>query len=212
MNQTIRHIPIILLFFIMTTPSPQVKAQSPAAAGCRAVLQQYMKRYPASDLCDVYKFCFQDIFGPAHINIDSVQSVKNIEQELAKFKTLGGPDYEYTGCEGNYVRVNISLVRQGTITATQLSECMARSVDPPHPMTVEEWKYRWGRLEEALLHTSPQPGHFALDSESIESLLDRGGYAVHHSYSYNTTYNFHYRVIRNDIFEAELLPIIKRHK
>ena len=68
-----------------------------------------MEEFPASDLCDVYKFCFQDVFGPAHIVesghgvLDSAKCVKNIEEEIAKSKQLGGPEYQYTGCEGNYV-------------------------------------------------------------------------------------------------------------
>lgn len=185
-----------------------MKAQDP----CGERLQDYMKEFPASDLCDVYKFCFQDVFGPAHLSIDSVSAVKSIESELEKSKTLGGPDYQYTGCHGYYVRVNLSLVKKSTLTASQLASCLSRSVDPPYSMSVEEWRYRWGELENILLNMSPSPGHFTLDSESIESLLDRGGYAVHHSYSFNSTYNFHYRIIRRDIFEAEILPLISKPK
>jgi len=183
-----------------------------AQPDCRKVLQEYMNHYPASDLCDVYKFCFQDIFGPAHLTIDTAQSVRYIQDEIAKSKQLDGPDYEYVGCEGNYVRVNLSLVKRGLLNTAQLASCLARSVEVPHIMTVEEWKYRWNELENILVNMKPSPGHFTLDSESIESLLDRGGYTVHHSYSYNSTYNFHYRIIRRDIFENEILPLISSAK
>lgn len=180
-----------------------------AQTDCQKTLEQYMKQYPASDLCDVYKFCFQDVFGPAHLTIDTAKSIKYIEEELEKSKTLGGPDYEFVGCDGNYVRVNISLVKRSILTASDLALCLSRSADVQNPMSVEDWSYRWHELEEILNNITPRPGHFALDSESIESLLNRGGYTVRHSYSYNSTYNFHYRIIRRDIFEQEILPLLK---
>lgn len=204
--------PILLLAAILEFHIPNMMSQVVNPDSCSKRLQDYMKEFPSSDLCDVYKFCFQDVFGPAHLAIDSSSAVKSIEIELEKSKTLGGPDYQYTGCECNYVRVNLSLVKKGILTASLLASCLARSVNPPHPMSVEEWKYRWGELENILFNMKPSPGHFTLDSESIESLLDRGGYAVHHSYSFNSTYNFHYRIIRRDIFESEILPLIPKGK
>ena len=204
--------PAMLIVAILGFHFPNIMSQVVNPDSCTKRLQDYMKEFPASDLCDVYKFCFQDVFGPAHLAIDSASAVKSIDGEIEKSKTLGGPDYQYTGCEGNYVRVNLSLVKNRTLTASQLASCLARSVNPPHPMSVEEWKYRWGELETILLNMKPSPGHFALDSESIESLLDRGGYAVHHSYSFNSTYNFHYRIVRRDIFESEILPLITKRK
>ena len=185
----------------------QLPNRMSAQVDCRKKLQEYMKKYPASDLCDVYKFCFQDVFGPAHLITDSAAAMKAIDDELQKFKTLGGPDYEYTGCEGNYVRVNLRLVKEGKISTSKLAGCLSRSAQTPSAMTVEEWKYRWSQLENILVAMKPAPGHFVLDSQSIETLLDKGGYAVHHSYSYNSTYNFHYRIIRKDIFEKEILSL-----
>lgn len=179
---------------------------------CVKRLQQYMKEFPESDLCDVYKFCFQDVFGPAHLNIDSVAAEKNIVGELAKAKTLGGPDYQYVGCEGNYVRVNLRLVKNGTVTASKLAGCLARSSQSPAQMSVEEWRYRWDELEEVASKLSPRPGHFALDRQSLNDLLEKGGYAAHHSYAFNSTYNFRYLIVRKDIFESEILPLIPKGK
>lgn len=210
----------IALFVVMFAISASINAQSVHAPqdDCRKTLQRYMDQFPQSDLCDVYKFCFQDVFGPAHIVesghgvLGSAKCVKNIEEEIAKSKQLGGPDYQYTGCEGNYVRVNLSIVKSGKLTAAQLADCLCRSVEPPYQMSIEEWKYRWSQLEHILVSMKPAPGHFTMDSESIESLLERGGYTVHHSYSFNSTYNFHYRIIRRDVFEKEILPLISNTK
>ena len=198
---------IVIMVAVVTFPHT-VNAQD----DCRKRLQQYMKEFPESDLCDVYKFCFQDVFGPAHLNIDSAAAVKNIEGELAKAKTLGGPDYQYVGCEGNYVRVNLRLVKNGTVAASKLGGCLARSTQPPVQMTVEEWRYRWDELEEEASKLTPRPGHFSLDSQSLNDLLEKGGYAAHHSYTFNSTYNFRYRIVRKDLFEAEILPMLPKGK
>lgn len=183
-----------------------------AQENCEKRLQQYMKEFPESDLCDVYKFCFQDVFGPAHLNIDSAAAIKSIEGELAKAKTLGGPDYQYVGCEGNYVRVNLRLVKNGTLSVSKLAGYIARSSQTPVQMTVEEWHYRWDELEEVASKLKPRPGHFSLDSQSLNDLLERGGYAAHHSYAFNSTYNFRYRIVRKDLFEAEILPMLPKGK
>lgn len=37
-------------------------------------------------------------------------------------------------------------------------------------------------------------------------------YVVHHTPRFNQAYNFHYRIIRRDIFEREMLPAILSHK
>lgn len=203
-----KYLKIILTMVVVMSSSGAVKAQD----DCRKSLQDYMNEFPQSDLCDVYKFCFQDVFGPAHLSIDSVSALKHIEAEVEKTKIFGGPDYQYTGCEGNYVRVNLKLVKNGELSAAKLVGCLCKSVNPPKPMTIEEWKYRWSQLENILVKMKPAPGHFTLDSESIESLLERGGYTVHHSYSFNSTYNFHYRIVRKDVFEAEILPLFSKKK
>ena len=50
------------------------------------------------------------------------------------------------------------------------------------------------------------------DRLAIESLLGEGRYAWHHSRAYNEHYRPHYRLIRRDIFERELLPLIEAQK
>lgn len=196
--------PILIILLSMAFVS-----QTLAQEDCRKALQRYMKTYPASDLCDVYKFCFQDVFGPEHLTLDSAKAAAYLQGELEKYSTLGGPDYEPTGCKGNYVRVNLRLVRQGKITAEHLLDCLLRSAQGNTPVDLDEWRYRWSEIETLLSAMEPRPNHFALDSDSIEKLLARGGYVVHHSYPYNSTYNFHYRLIRRDIFEQEILPKIE---
>lgn len=52
------------------------------------------------------------------------------------------------------------------------------------------------------------PG-YDTDKAAIDSLLSTGDYAFHHSDAFTNAYDPHYRIIRRDLFEAELLPYLK---
>lgn len=53
--------------------------------------------------------------------------------------------------------------------------------------------------------------HFvnALIRSVDKDLTPDNRYVVHHTTRFNKAYNFHYRIIRRDIFEKEMLPLIK---
>ena len=44
----------------------------PLAEDLQPMVQVYMDRFPESDLRDLYKYCFQDFFGPEHLISDSL--------------------------------------------------------------------------------------------------------------------------------------------
>jgi hypothetical protein len=44
------------------------------------------------------------------------------------------------------------------------------------------------------------------DKQLIDSVLNRDRYALSHSPEYREAYNPHYRIVRRDIFEQEILP------
>lgn len=39
--------------------------------------------------------------------------------------------------------------------------------------------------------------------------MDEGNFIIHHSDKFGQVYNPHYRIIAKDIFESEILPLIK---
>lgn len=176
-------------------------------------LQSYMDRFPQSQLCDVYKYCFQDRFGLEHLMSDSLAAVRYIEYELQN----SNPDdwqcplFHYPLLNGNYVRVDINYVRKGIVPMEILVSAMLQSVKGVEPVGIEQiesWKCEWGRIRESLLDVRPLPRNFAEDSHAIDSLLESGRYAMHHSPLYNKTYHQHYRIIRKDVFDRLLLPLI----
>lgn len=175
-----------------------------------AVLNAYMKRYPEAHLVDVYKFCFQDVYGPAHLIKDTAACRQAISEELALVDTADKryPLYEYVGIEGNYVRVNLSVIKDGRVPLDTFVNILIAGAKVEKPMPQYDWQGQWMRLQNILRHTSPIPQNFEADAASIADLLRKGRYVAHHSTHFDTTYNPHYRLIRRDIFEKQILPKI----
>ncbi len=78
-------------------------------------LDYEMTHYPASQYRDVYKNFMQDFFGPGHLLADTAASGRYLRQELAEEGPFEGPLYEKTGYKGNFYRVNLSLIKGGTL-------------------------------------------------------------------------------------------------
>lgn len=86
-----------------------------AADSISEALDYQMRHYPVSQYRDVYKNFMQDFFGPGHILADTAASGRYLRQELAEEGPFDGPLYEKTGFRGNFYRVNLSLIKDGTI-------------------------------------------------------------------------------------------------
>lgn len=179
-----------------------------------ARLSEYMKRYPEAQLVDVYKYCFQDVYGPGHLIKDSVACAKAIaeEVELVDVSDKRFPEWEYAGIEGNYVRVNLSVIMDGRVPLSRFVEMLMRGAKVPKPMPLYDWQGNWLKLQTILRNLEQKPHHFEEDAAAIQALLDKGQYAAHHSLRFNQAYGPHYRLIRKDIFEKEMLPLINAGK
>ena len=175
----------------------------------REQLQDYMQHYPKAQLCDLYKWCFQDVFGPAHLVTDSAQCRQRVLDELSWLDAQDtNVPLEYTGTRGNYVRVNLALVRDGVIPLDTLVNLLIASAQSDAMPTIEGWSSCWQIILEELSFVQPRPGAFETDSLAIEQLLSEGNYVMHHSDQFNQTYNFHYRLVRRDLFDRRLRPLL----
>ena len=172
------------------------------------VLREYLKQYPKAELKDVYKFCFQDYFGPGHLMSSPEQSRAYLETELAGCKTFGGPVYEPTGLEGNYYRVNLSVVAEGKVPFETLFNALCKSTFEVDDDDIEQWKQVWNHIENQLRNLMQWNIVTEAQAKEIQDMLAGGDYAGHHSQIYNETYNFHYRIIRKDIFLNEIKPLL----
>ena len=123
---------------------------------------------------------------------------------------MGGPDWQLTGIEGNYVRVNVSLLRDGWLDKDLFVDALMEGIQPLNPITQTEWKTIWERTVPELLHIDSdyQPLNYVQDSIAIAKMLAEGNYVMHHTMTFNKAYNFHYRLIRKDVFLKRILPVI----
>ena len=178
---------------------------------CR--LQMYMKQYPQSQLRDVYKFCFQDFWGLEHLLSDSMGAVRYINYELEHSDSADWqrPLFCYPLPLNNYVRVDINYVRQGIIPIGVLVSAMLQSAQD-ETCDIDQWRSRWISILQMLKQIEPQPQNYDEDLAEITELLDSGRYACHHSRLFNATYRQHYRIVRRDIFEKQLLPLIEANQ
>ena len=174
------------------------------------VLGAYMKKYPEAHLQDVYKSCFQDVYGPGHIIKDSATCARYIVDEMGQtdVSDLRFPDYEPTGVEGNFVRVNLRVLKDGRVPLDLFVRLLMQSADVRQKMPLYDWKGQWDRLQKTLDTITPRPKNFDADAANLRSWLDRGEVMVHHSRHFNESYAPHYRIIRRDLFEKHLLPLI----
>lgn len=175
---------------------------------CR--LQMYMLQYPQSQLRDVYKLCFQDYWGLEHLLADSMGAVRYIEYELEHSDSSDWqrPLFCYPLPLNNYVRVDINYVRQGIIPMGTLVSAMLQSAQD-ETCDIGLWRQRWMSILQLLKQVDPQPQNYDEDLAEIEKLLASGRYASHHSRLFNATYRQHYRIVRRDVFERLLLPLVK---
>lgn len=173
----------------------------------RSVKRQ-MTDYPATTLQDLYKSFFQDRFGAGHIIADRQGAVAYMNREIEQSENFDGELAEPTGWQGNFVRVNLSLVKERKLAGEVLIAALIRSAEVEMP-TVEEWTEEWNEIEKIVEELYPDLPHLEEHRRMIAKTLKEGNYVMHHSEEYNAAYARHYRIILSEIWENELLPMIE---
>ena len=194
-----------LLLVIFLSCSFCLFGQSFDTLSIRAAIEQQMTAYPESTLQDIYKSFYQDRFGPGHIISDTTSARSYLMYELSEMSEVSTVYYEPTGSEGRFVRVYLSAVTDGLITADQLLDAFVRGANMVKAET--DWEAEW----KAVVGTITKYG-IQIQGFEDASLLDeasRDRQAVHHSRAYNAAYHPHYRIVERSIFEEELMPLIK---
>lgn len=175
-------------------------------------MKKLLERYPRATLRDIYKSFFQDYFGPAHIIADRNAVIGYIEKELASTSALSPEYYEPCGWRGRYVRVNLSVVRDGLVSMDELADLFMASATGVDSQFDDEWVCEWEKVQSAVRAIAPDLVGFEQDSLAIARVLADGKYVMHHSRQFNECYHPHYRIVRRDLFEREILPHISGSK
>ena len=195
---------LIAAMGLVTTGSAQEMATEGFVTGL-------LEQYPQARLLDVYKSCFQDFMGAEHLVGDTASVRSYLEQELATIEAsaLQPWDYEPCGINGNYVRVSLRAVLEGRITADGLMEVFIASANTSPRSSVNSWAERWHEIVGAIDQMGVTLPYYDQDKHFIEEVLAQGKYAISHSPEYRAAYAPHYRIVRRDIFERDLLPLLQ---
>lgn len=169
----------------------------------KAAVTYQMALYPESTLQDLYKAFFQAEFGPEHIISDTVSAARMLDEELsiADNSTLF---YEPVGADSAFFRIHLCAVQQGVICRDELFDAFLDSAGKTERIDSENWPGKWNDIERAIESMDLDIENYIYDKCLIDSLLQSGQFAVHHSAKFNDLYRPHYRIIRKDIFEERL--------
>ncbi len=188
----------------------EIPQSSTTADSITVALEYQMRNYPASQYRDVYKNFMQDYFGPGHLLSDTAASGRYLRKELSEGAPFEGPLYEPTGFRGNFIRVNIGLIADGTIPYDVFFSTFVESMNGITPPDGKDWMETWKQIDSVITAGGLSFFNEEEDRLALEGQFSQGNYIVHHSQRYNDSVRFHYRIISTPLFRERLLPLIKR--
>jgi len=168
-----------------------------------------MKAYPKSTLKDFYKNFFQDKFGPGHLVTDTASAGKYLRSELASCTDIKGALYEQTGWQGNFIRVNLSVIKNGQISYEHFFDAFLESVNNIQKPTIKQWTNEWSRIEKIIRSMNLNLPNYEADKNFIDANLKAGIVQGEHSEVFVSDYSPHYRIIARKIFYKEIYPFLK---
>ena len=183
---------------------------NPSHEKIRHAVERQLQVYPESTLQDLYKNFFQDRFGPGHIIADNTAADRYLQYELNSSESFKGLDYEPTGYEGRFYRVNLGVIADGRVPYDKYFDAFVRSVNGIKPISTEEWCKEWHEIDSVIMDMNIELKDMQEDRAEIKSLIDGGNYVMHHSQHFNKHYQPHYRIIERTIFEKEILPLLNK--
>ena len=184
----------------------------------KTAIERQLQDYPESRVQDVYKSFCQDNLGPGHL-IPDPQSARNyLESELRTFREdldsarYDAPSIMYypVGDNGNYVRVDLSVVLDGLVSEEAYLDAFVRSANEGERLSEDQWVAEWKDVEKVLRRSFMNIPDAGSDLEAILGYLSEGKLIMHHSDAFNAAYHPHYRIIAKDIFEKELKALVER--
>lgn len=173
-----------------------------------AFVRGYFEKYPEATLQDIYKGSFQDVFGPAHILTDRQAVIRYIESELKASTSFEEEDYQPCGWQGNFYQVNLKVIADGRVPMDVFVDAFMASANGIDTTLTPAFVKDWQELQQAVRTVRPQLEGYREDSTLLAHLLKEGKYVVHHSRKFNEHYHPHYRIIRRDLFEEKILPLL----
>ena len=183
-------------------------------------IERQLKEYPESRVLDIYKCFCQDNLGPEHLIPNKEAAQNYLMSELAAYRhDLDSALYEKptlryfsVGDEGNYVRVDLSVILDSMINTENYLDAFVRSANEGVHRSPEEWKQKWTEIADCIRENFSDIPNASQDLAWIDSIMTGDDLIIHHSEAFGKAYHPHYRIISKDIFEAEILPLIQNKK
>lgn len=195
----------IIAVLIVMTAIFMANSQEIDRGALRMAIERQLANYPQSTLQDVYKAFYQENFGPEHMISDTAAVRNYLNYELSHCDDqVGHLYYEPIGLDGSYVRVYLSAVTAGLITADELLQAFLDSAAARQEPAIE-WSSMWDAIVAVIDEIKPG---FGADERQVLQQASRENKAVHHSTNYNAAYHPHYRIVERHIFELLLKPSI----
>lgn len=174
----------------------------------RLSVDKELRLYPECSLQDIYKYFFQDQFGPGHLIGDVSTVNKFLDEELRLMKGSVMPNIERTGWQGNFVRVNLRLVKEGILPKELFVQSFCDSVNGVSFQSMNVWVKRWFSISHIIKVAYPDFPYFESDFNYIKRCLLNGEYVLSHSKIFKMIYRPHYRIIDFSIFNKRIKPYL----
>ena len=195
-----------------------------AVTGCRPsetdlAIRQQLIDFPESRVQDFYKSFCQDNLGPEHLIPNPAAAANYLREELQTYREdldsarYDAPELQYypVGDQGNYVRVDLSVILDSLVGEEAFLDAFVRSANEGKKVPVEEWVTKWQGVAHLLRKSHAGIPELEKDLATLDSLIADGHYIMRHSDAFRETYHPHYRIIARDIFDTELKPLIDKN-
>jgi hypothetical protein len=166
-----------------------------------AAVNYELKLHPKAALTDIYKNFFQGKFGPAHLIDDPKSAMDYLAEELYSSTKFDTVLWQPVGYDNRYIRVNLSLIKDGTIPAKKLSDVFFKSANNSKPPAIKSWIKEWHYILQVIEGMNLPITGYKKDKKMLEEMLEKGETVIHHSDLFIELYNPHYRVISTEFID-----------
>lgn len=166
----------------------------------RQFVEDELQHYPEARLTDLYKNYFQDAYGPGHLIPDTTRAGAYIDWELLQPGWTDRLPYQALGANRDFYRINLLLLKNGTIPRDTLLLAMVKSAQLARNPDLEEWRKEWTEVLQVIKKMKLNLPGMKADERLIAKTLSKGEVVMHHSKHYEKTYHPHYRIVHRSVF------------
>ena len=142
-------------------------------------IERQLAAYPESTLQDIYKNFYHDFFGPEHSITDTARVREYLYKELSESDVASPIHFEPAGSEGQYVRVYLSAIADGVLTAEQLLTAFIQSANSAKKQPTG-WSKEWENVVNVIKDNKIRVNGFDDDVEKLTEAAHQNN-PVHHS-------------------------------